>query len=85
MASAHGQSATVVTAPVDNKGPHVLVYCIISLGGFKSHIGFVTVMQSVIQYVPQIYAVILAIVTLVAQPSLLQSINVCLYFVFTTV
>ena len=53
MVSAHGLSAIVVTAPTDKMGFLYTYIIFLLLGGFRSRVGYVTDVKSVIQQVTQ--------------------------------
>ena len=53
MASAHGLSAIVVTAPTDKMGLMCTYIVFLLLGGFRSRAGYVIDIKSVIQQVTQ--------------------------------
>jgi hypothetical protein len=80
MVSVHGLSAIVVTAPTDKMGLMYTYIVLLHLGGFRSRVGYVTDIKSVTQ-VTQFPHFFLAILTVIAQSSLLHSINRCLKFV----
>jgi hypothetical protein len=80
MVSAHGQSAIVVTALSDKMGLMYTCIVLLLLGGFRSQVVYVTDKEcNTTSYTISIF--VLTILTVIAQSSLLQSINRCLKFV----